>query len=273
MRPARTPDEIRAASRVRFGSYAPLPGLHNFTSLDTSSALDVDVFDAYSMHLVLVASALELATAEQVVGTLRIASSGLSPQLHLVREAFADEPQLAQRLDRPRPAPLPMLSYLEQADALKCELDRDSAAGLMVAEPGRLAVSSRARRAIGRRHYSAGECMVEAALAFGFLVQRLDRVYLDCFPQLGGLYSRYGFTVVPGAEAVYQRSLRTEMLAMSATLDAVPTPVRLRINRLAEEYAYTDQMTVAGEATNTSRRNIGITESSDHSSYPALHNR
>ncbi len=239
---AATPKELIEGSRVRFGSYVRTPGVARYTSLDHATGLDLDAYDFWSHHLVLVARTPE---GEQVAGTLRLVLDEPSPQRVLLLQAFSAHPHLLARLQAMRPAPLPMLSYLAQADVVREHYERECARGLRMAEPTRLTATGLARRLAARSGFSVASLWVEAVFAYGLTIARLDRAYLDCVPEISHFYSACGFGLVPSSRTTHQPELGVDMLAMTATPDSLPDGPRERVLEMARQFATTGRVRVA----------------------------
>ena len=87
-----------------------------------------------------------------------------------------------------------------------------------------------------------GNVIVECALAFGWHVDGLNQVFLDCDVALEPLYRRFGFEPVPGAGATLQPTLGFSMTAFQGTPDSLPVSMRKRVSDLARQFR------AAGEA-------------------------
>jgi hypothetical protein len=131
---------------------------------------------------------------------------------------------------------LPLLSYLEQAAAVQVEYDRSIARGEAVAEPGGLTVHPLLRLSAGRTGVRLSRFVVTAALAFGWYVARLNRVFMDCDVVLEAFYRSFGFGDVPGGAAVFQPHFGARLVALQATPDSLPSELRSEVEEFARQF-------------------------------------
>ncbi len=232
---ARTPAELLDACRVRYEGFAFVAGSKGLASADHESRLDVDVFDAYAHHIVLVARSAE--NTERVVGSMRVVLDEVSPQLTLLEAALAAHPRLLRRLQEPRPAVLPMLSYLVQAPQVQPEYDRRVAAGERVVEAARRTVLPEGRRLAALKRVSAGDFMLEAALVYGFEVMGWECSQFTSADVLLPNHAAIGARLIPGGDIRHQPQLGMSLAALELTPADLPEPLRRRMAAHAEYYS------------------------------------
>ena len=147
----------------------------------------------------------------------------------------AEHPSLASHLAGGRAAPLPMLSYLEQAPALHHFYRARRAAGETIAEPGRLTIHPRLRVMAARTGVRLSHFLVLCAYAAGWHELRVDRVLVDCDVRLEQFYRRFGFMTVGGGEAAYQPRLGITMCALQASPDTLPVELLPEVEHIARQ--------------------------------------
>ncbi len=240
VREVRTEAELAGVLALRYEVYRRTAGVAHLTSIDHATGLDMDAYDLHSHHLALFA---RTEGHEEVVGTLRITGPELGPMTRELHAIAIGHPTLASHLAARRPAPLPMLSYIVQAPAVSAVVDACLGRGERIAEPGRLTVHPALRVAAARTGLRLSHFLITGALAVGWHVLGLDRVFLDCDANNGSLYRRFGFAIVPGGDATPQPALGFTILVLQATPADLPGAFRAEVDRIA------NQLAIGGEAT------------------------
>jgi predicted GNAT family N-acyltransferase len=241
-REVRTEAELRDVLALRYQVYCETPGLKGLGSLDPTTGLDMDAYDLVSHHFALFARD---GARETVVGTLRIAGKQIGPLSRALGEIAVGHHSLESRLASARLAPLPMLSHLEQAPAVRAVHDACVARGERVAEAGRLAVRPELRMAAARMGLRLSHFIVTGALAVGSYLLRLDRVFVDCDAAIGSFYRRFGFEPLPGGEATYNAQFGIAFSVFEATPATVPAVLRPEVERLAQQFAADGEATLS----------------------------
>lgn len=233
-------DELAQASSLRFETYSRLSSLAKLLHSDAGIRLDLDAYDLVSRHFVLLER--RGPGRERVVGVVRIVDNREAPTASLVRDLAARSPSLAARVAERRTAPLPLLSFLEQASQLVPTFERWAAAGERIAEPGRLAIHPRARSTAARNRVRLSSFMIAGAQAVGWHQMQLDRVLMDCNVTLSPIYRPFGFHAVPGDEPRFQPRLGITMEALQATPDSLPLAHRPLVEALARQLREQNEM-------------------------------
>ncbi len=237
-REVRSAHEMQQVLALRYEIYERSSGTNHHASLDGTSRLDVDAYDTVSRHFGLFA---RWRGRESVAGTLRLVTGRTSPQVALLHACCAAHDHLARRLAVPPANALPMLGYLDAAQALEPWLRELRANGELVAEAGRFAIEPRVLAEVGRAGIRLSHHVVLSAIASACEQDRVDRVVISAEPFLARLYSSFGFAPVPCAPAARCVRSGVRHVVLHATPEMVPAAARALVAERARQLRATGE--------------------------------
>lgn len=192
----------------------------------------IDVFDLYAYHL---GVHRHVHSGEETVGCIRLVGQEHGPSSREILDLADGFPSQLPGLSVPPSAPLPVLTYHPDREAIEWRLREFESRGESLMEAGRFALDPAARSLGTVRH------VIESAVAF-FLHYGFHHAILTCLPAHERLYAHLGFAPMPGTEIRYIPNVGATLRCLIASARAIPSPARERVSVLAARHGRTGDM-------------------------------